>query len=374
MTRSIHSLCISPTYRLNPPPRRRRQQQQRSLWRPARRHADAWQAVELLVGGGGGGGLTSLGVPTSALNPTLIDSGTTFFFASTPIWRALHSELKHHAPELHKHGPHHVCALMSDARRDELPTIRLTFASVGHPAVNATTSSTASSAAASAAATSSIRLTPRQYMVRYPTPGSSSGVSSSSKVPTFIDQRRLLEAGSEHRRGGRSGRNSKPRRHHHTITTTTIIAAAAAKATAKARLPPPRPRPRRLQLKAFGTTIARRSSTMARQEGRCLARRCSATGRCSSISLRGTISFVDAECERATPANAVLRGAFAFAPCSSSSGGGGNETLEPAPAAAVHDEMSPRDEQALPSWWRWVKAALPWVFSAGDEDLSPANA
>ena len=73
---------------------------------------------------------------------------------------------------------------------------------------------------------------------------------------------------------------------------------------------------------------------------------------------QGTISFVDAECERATPANAVLRGAFAFAPCSSS-GGGGNETLEPAPAVAVHDEMSPRDEQALPSWWRWVKAALP---------------
>ena len=74
---------------------------------------------------------------------------------------------------------------------------------------------------------------------------------------------------------------------------------------------------------------------------------------------QGTISFVDAECERATPANAVLRGAFAFAPCSSS-GGGGNETLEPA-TAAVHDEieMSPRDEQALPSWWRWVKAALP---------------
>ena len=63
---------------------------------------------------------------------------------------------------------------------------------------------------------------------------------------------------------------------------------------------------------------------------------------------QGTISFVDAECERATPANAVLRGAFAFAPCSSS-GGGGNETLEPAPGY----------EQALPSWWRWVKAALP---------------
>ena len=80
---------------------------------------------------------------------------------------------------------------------------------------------------------------------------------------------------------------------------------------------------------------------------------------------QGTISFVDAECERATPANAVLRGAFAFAPCSSSSGGGGNETLEPAPAVALHDEMSPRDEQALPvpSWWRWVKAALPssWI-------------
>ena len=74
---------------------------------------------------------------------------------------------------------------------------------------------------------------------------------------------------------------------------------------------------------------------------------------------QGTISFVDAECERATPANAVLRGAFAFAPCSSS-GGGGNETLEPAPG--VLHEMSPRDEQAFPSWWRWVKAVLPsWI-------------
>ena len=55
---------------------------------------------------------------------------------------------------------------------------------------------------------------------------------------------------------------------------------------------------------------------------------------------QGTISFVDAECERATPANAVLRGAFAFAPCSSS-GGGGNETLEQgAPARQLlHDQQ-----------------------------------
>lgn len=94
----------------------------------------------------------SLNAPQRSLNPTLVDSGTTFFFASTLLWRSIHAQLKRHAPELRRTGPHHVCARMTDARRDSLPWLQLRLAGVHGRAA------------------SPLYVRPNQYMVKYPPP------------------------------------------------------------------------------------------------------------------------------------------------------------------------------------------------------------
>jgi hypothetical protein len=110
---------------------------------PSRRRSTGHRATPSFV---------SLGAPTRALNPTLVDSGTTFFFAATPLWRAIHAQLKQHAPELRRMGPHHVCAHMTSARRDRLPRLQLRLAGLNGKVA------------------SPLYIGPRQYMVRYPSP------------------------------------------------------------------------------------------------------------------------------------------------------------------------------------------------------------
>lgn len=103
---------------------------------------------------GGVRSTTSLRVPRSALNPTLVDSGTTFFFVSAPLWRAMHARLRMAFPALRRTGAHHVCAHMSATQRDALPAFELLLDGPG----------------GYSALSRPLVLWPRHYMVRYPSP------------------------------------------------------------------------------------------------------------------------------------------------------------------------------------------------------------
>ena len=61
----------------------------------------------------------------SAYGPTVVDSGTSFFFASTLLWRALHLRLRQHHPSLRRVGFHRACARMTPAELSAMPTIAL---------------------------------------------------------------------------------------------------------------------------------------------------------------------------------------------------------------------------------------------------------
>ena len=45
-----------------------------------------------------------LGQPVSTYAPALVDSGTTFVYASTPLFRAIHAHVKLHTPSLAREG------------------------------------------------------------------------------------------------------------------------------------------------------------------------------------------------------------------------------------------------------------------------------
>ena len=62
----------------------------------------------------------------------VVDSGTTFFFASAPLHAAMHAHLRRNAPELRASGKR-VCAFMSAERRDSLPSFELVLAGEGPP-------------------------------------------------------------------------------------------------------------------------------------------------------------------------------------------------------------------------------------------------
>ena len=177
----------------------------------------------------------SLSAPPAHLNPTLVDSGTTFLFVSSPIWRSLHGTLRARAPELRLISRKHVCAHMSDARRDALPIFRLVLAG------------------ATNASTATLDVTPRHYMVRYPSP-----------------------------RRGRRARSHKRERFY----CAEIFDSGRSGGT------------------VLGASVLRHREVIF------------------NLERRGSIGFVDAACEAATPATSSLRGAFVFAPCNTSSGRG----------------------------------------------------
>ena len=70
-------------------------------------------------------GLVSLRLPSSALNPVVVDSGTSFFFVPTPLWRAIHARMREHHRGLRRVGAHRVCAFMTRVMRDAMPSIEL---------------------------------------------------------------------------------------------------------------------------------------------------------------------------------------------------------------------------------------------------------
>ena len=74
--------------------------------------------------GRGNASFRTLALPMSALSPTIVDSGTTFVYASTPVFRLLHAHLKQQAPELERQG-NKMCALLSQQRLDSMPSLQV---------------------------------------------------------------------------------------------------------------------------------------------------------------------------------------------------------------------------------------------------------
>ena len=102
---------------------------------------------EIKVSGSGSANSTfkSLGLPSSTYAPTLVDSGTTFVYASTPLFRALHVHLKAQTPSLTREGGK-VCAMLSEAQLHAMPSMQLVFTASPVP----------------------LLVQPHQYMVEFP--------------------------------------------------------------------------------------------------------------------------------------------------------------------------------------------------------------
>jgi hypothetical protein len=94
---------------------------------------------------------TSLGLPYRAYGRALVDSGTSFLYVPTPLWRALVRLLKARAPSLQREGAHPLCALMSPLQRDAMPSLQLLFDGPN--------------------GSLPLQIRPAQYMVEYPFPG-----------------------------------------------------------------------------------------------------------------------------------------------------------------------------------------------------------
>ncbi len=114
----------------------------------------------------------SIGLPSSVYAPTYVDSGTTFVYASTPLYRALHAHIQRHAPALRRLG-NKVCAHMSDAGLDAMPSLRIHFES-------------------SPAAPLLVR--PRQYMVEFPESSGASSAPLGAHPPTAAPTRHFCVA------------------------------------------------------------------------------------------------------------------------------------------------------------------------------------
>ena len=100
----------------------------------AQRERYALTLRDVKVSGSGRGNSTfrSLNLPTSTYAPTLVDSGTTFVYASTPLFRAIHAHVKQHVPTLQREGGK-VCAFLSQAQLDAMPNLQFDFAAAGKP-------------------------------------------------------------------------------------------------------------------------------------------------------------------------------------------------------------------------------------------------
>ena len=72
---------------------------------------------EVRVSGSGrsNGTFRGLGLPSTTYSPTLVDSGTTFVYASTPLYRALHAHLNREQPSLKREGGK-MCAFLTNAQ------------------------------------------------------------------------------------------------------------------------------------------------------------------------------------------------------------------------------------------------------------------
>jgi hypothetical protein len=82
--------------------------------------------VRVSAGGPNGTAFRSLKLPISTYAPTLVDSGTTFVYASTPLYKAIHAHVKQHTPSLTREGGK-VCAFLTPEQLAAMPRIQLAF-------------------------------------------------------------------------------------------------------------------------------------------------------------------------------------------------------------------------------------------------------
>lgn len=195
---------------------------------PMERNARARYTLTLRdvkVSGSGRGNSTfhSLNLPTSTYAPTLVDSGTTFVYASTPLFRAIHAHVKQHVPTLQREGGK-VCAFLSQAQLDAMPNLQFDFAAAGKP----------------------LLIRAHQYMVEFPRASPITARFGMSAAST----KHYCVAVFDNQRGG------------------TVI----------------------------GASIMRQREVIF-------------------DIVNSMITFVDADCDKITPATSHLRDAYAFAPC-----------------------------------------------------------
>jgi hypothetical protein len=212
----------------------------------------------------------SLRLPVSAYNPAVVDSGTSFFFASTRLWRALHLRLRQHHPSLRRVGFHRACARMTPAELSAMPTIALVLDGPE--------------------GSRPLLLRPAHYMVEYPlTEGdggegdarhvNDSGGGDGGSWRLSSNQERMYpnQGGSWwHRSWGRrfAARDERRDERHYCAD----IFNNGHKGT------------------VLGASVLRQREVLFDMGN-------------------GTIAFVDADCARLTPRTAALRHAYAFAPC-----------------------------------------------------------
>ena len=111
----------------------------------------------------------SLGLSASTYSPTLVDSGTTFVYASTPLYRAIHSQVKQSTPTLQREGGK-VCAFLTAQQLGAMPSIELVFSASSQP----------------------LLVRPHQYMVEFPKAGTAAFRLEARKhycVAVFDNQR-----------------------------------------------------------------------------------------------------------------------------------------------------------------------------------------
>lgn len=196
------------------------------------------------------------GFASSHLHPTIVDSGTTFVYASTPVHRSLVAALRPHMPKIEPGAK--LCSYFeSEAQLSSaLPKLQLVF---------------------QASPDTPLTLEPLHYMVEFPKPqhpaprAAASPSSFSEPPPT----------------------------------------PPTASATLAWPSPTPWPRPRHFCAAIFnngnggtvlGASILRHREAIFDMDA-------------------STISFVDADCDRATPDRSMLRGAYSFSECGGEQGG-----------------------------------------------------
>ena len=230
----------------------------------------------------------------SAYGPTVVDSGTSFFFASTLLWRALHLRLRQHHPSLRRVGFHRACARMTPAELSAMPTIALVLDGPE--------------------GSRPLLLRPAHYMVEYPLPDGAHGDGGEGNNG---GARHVQGSGGGGDGGGGGGdwllSPNKERRYPN-----------QGGSPNKERMYPNQGGS--WWHRNWGRRFAARGE---RRDERHYCANIFNNGHkgvvlgASVLRQRevlfdmgnGTIAFVDAECARLTPRTAALRDAYAFAPC-----------------------------------------------------------
>ena len=131
------------------------------------RYTLSLKEVRVSGSGSANGTFRPLNLPASTYAPTLVDSGTTFVYASTPLFHAIHAHVRQHTPSLTREGGK-VCAFLTQAQLDSMPSLQLVFGAVP---------------------SQPLLVRPRQYMVEFPKAGMRTAAHRHYCVAVFDNQR-----------------------------------------------------------------------------------------------------------------------------------------------------------------------------------------